>query len=105
VHSLSTSFVLGFHGCDRETGERLLLNQPFQPSENSYDWLGSGIYFWEANPDRAWEWAKQRADRILKNEGRKTEPFVVGAVVESWILPRSHQLQWDPRGIAVSQSV
>jgi hypothetical protein len=82
VHSLSTSFVLGFHGCDRETGERLLLNQPFQPSENSYDWLGSGIYFWEANPDRAWEWAKQRADRILKNEGRKTEPFVVGAVVD-----------------------
>jgi hypothetical protein len=42
MHSLSTSFVLGYHGCDRETGERLLLNEPFRPSENTYDWLGKG---------------------------------------------------------------
>jgi len=31
VHNLSTCFVLGYHGCDRETGERLLLNEPFHP--------------------------------------------------------------------------
>lgn len=82
MHSLSTSFVLGYHGCDRETGERLLLNEAFQPSENDYDWLGSGIYFWEANPDRALEWAQERADRILKKEGREVEAFVVGAVID-----------------------
>ena len=82
MHSLSTSFVLGYHGCDRETGEGLLLNKAFRPSENSYDWLGSGIYFWEANPDRALEWAKQRADQILYNEGRHVEPFVVGAIID-----------------------
>jgi hypothetical protein len=82
VHSLSTSFVLGYHGCDRETAERLLLNEPFRPSENTYDWLGSGIYFWESNPDRALEWARDRADRILKNEGREVEPFVIGAVID-----------------------
>lgn len=77
MHNLSTSFVLGYHGSDRETGEGLLLNEPFQPSEKTYDWLGSGIYFWEANPDRALEWAKDRADRILKKEGRKVEPLSV----------------------------
>ena len=82
MHNLSTSFVLGYHGCDLETGERLLLNEPFRPSENTYDWLGSGIYFWESNPDRAQEWARDRADRILKNEGREVEPFVVGAVID-----------------------
>ncbi|MGH9444695.1 MAG: hypothetical protein ACRD3O_03060 [Terriglobia bacterium] len=82
MHSLSTSFVLGYHGCDRETGERLLLNESFQASENDYDWLGSGIYFWEANPDRALAWAHERADRILKKEGRNVEPFVVGAVID-----------------------
>jgi hypothetical protein len=75
VHKLSTSFVPGYHGCDRETGERLLLNQPFQPSENTYDWLGSGIYFWEANPDRALEWAKEHANRIQKKDGQEVEPF------------------------------
>ncbi len=82
MHNLSTSFILGYHGCDRETGERLLSNEAFQRSENDYDWLGSGIYFWEANPDRALEWAHERAERILKKEGREAEPFVVGAVVD-----------------------
>ncbi len=82
MHNLSTSFTLGYHGCDKETGESLLLNEPFKPSENSYDWLGSGIYFWESNPDRALEWAKERVAIILKAEGRIVEPFVVGAVIE-----------------------
>ena len=65
MHNLSASFVLGYHGCDRETSERLLLNEPFRPSENAYDWLGAGIYFWEANPDRALDWARHRSS--LKN--------------------------------------
>ena len=29
-------------------------------SENSYDWLGSGIYFWENDPVRAFQWARKR---------------------------------------------
>jgi hypothetical protein len=82
VHSLSTFFVLGYHGCDRETGERLLLNESFRPSVNDYDWLGSGIYFWEANPDRALDWAIQRAARIKQKPGAAGEPFVVGAVID-----------------------
>ena len=82
MHNLSTSFLLGYHGCDRDTGERVLANEPFNPSENAYDWLGSGIYFWESNPDRALDWAKERAARLLKNEGRVVEPFVVGAVID-----------------------
>ena len=82
MHNLSASFVLGYHGCDRESGERLLLNEAFRPSENSYDWLGSGVYFWEANPDRAMDWAMQRAFRKKSKEGIEVEPFVVGAVID-----------------------
>ena len=82
MHNLSASFVLGYHGCDRETGERILLNEPFRPSENAYDWLGSGIYFWEANPDRALDWAKQRAARKKSRNSTDPEPFVVGAVID-----------------------
>jgi hypothetical protein len=82
MHNLSASFVLGYHGCDRETGERLLLSEPFRPSENAYDWLGSGIYFWEANPDRAFDWARRRTSRKKFNEVFDSEPFVVGAVID-----------------------
>ena len=27
------------------------------PSQNQYDWLGHGIYFWEHGPQRAREWS------------------------------------------------
>lgn len=82
MHSLSTAFILGYHGCDRETGERLLQNEPFQPSTNDYDWLGPGIYFWEANPNRALDWARERAKRKKEKEGIDVEPFVVGSVID-----------------------
>jgi len=80
VHKLSTAFVLGYHGCDRAVGERLLQNDPFKQSQNDYDWLGHGIYFWEANPDRALSWAHELASR--RKSKKPFEPYVVGAVIE-----------------------
>lgn len=72
MHNLSASFILGYHGCDRETGEKLLSNEPFQPSENDYDWLGAGVYFWEANPDRAMSWAKN-----MLNANKKLKEYIL----------------------------
>jgi len=82
MHNLSASFVLGYHGCDRETSERLLLNEPFRPSENAYDWLGAGIYFWEANPDRALDWARHRSSLKKSSYGIESEPSIVGAAID-----------------------
>jgi hypothetical protein len=76
VHRLTTGFVLGYHGCDRTVGERLLAGDPFRPSNNDYDWLGPGIYFWEANPVRGLEFARESRRRGVG------EPFVVGAVID-----------------------
>ncbi len=81
MHSLSTSFVLGYHGCDEETAARLLNYEPFIKSNNDYDWLGSGIYFWEANPDRARSWAQETASQKAKKNIIVT-PAVVGAVID-----------------------
>ena len=52
--------VTGYHGCDRDVAERLLDGKPFHKSTNDYDWLGSGVYFWEYAPFRAHDWARQR---------------------------------------------
>ncbi len=77
MHSLTSCFVLGYHGCDRRVAERLVLREAqFRKSENSYDWLGHGIYFWLENPRRACEWARRRA------KPGKFEPAVVGAVID-----------------------
>ena len=79
MHRLSTSFVLGYHGCDEEVAERLLAGRAFVPSENDYDWLGHGIYFWEANPKRGLEFAYEASRRA---GSRIRCPAVVGAIID-----------------------
>lgn len=79
MHRLTAGFVLGYHGCDLRTGESVLNGDVFKPSNNDYDWLGPGIYFWEANPLRGLEFAGEVARR---KGGNIQTPFVVGAVIE-----------------------
>lgn len=50
MHRLSANFVLGYHGCDQSVADQVLAGNPFRKSDNDYDWLGPGTYFWEANP-------------------------------------------------------
>ncbi len=72
--------MLGYHGCDESVAERLLGGEPFQKSKNDYDWLGHGIYFWEANPRRGREFAAELQDASW---GRDiTRPAVVGAIID-----------------------
>jgi hypothetical protein len=77
LHQLAASFILGYHGCDKAVGERILKGEPFKQSNNDYDWLGPGIYFWEANPLRGLDFAREAKKRHALNIER---PFVIGAV-------------------------
>lgn len=79
VYEYQPSFILGFHGCRRSVGEAILSGaEPhLKPSEKKWDWLGHGIYFWEGNLARAWEWAHDR-----QAEGKIDEPFVIGAIID-----------------------
>lgn len=73
-----TSFVLGYHGCDFDVAQQVLVGKiDLSASEKSYDWLGSGIYFWESDPVRAHEWAEWRVER-----GNYKKPAVLGAVID-----------------------
>jgi hypothetical protein len=74
---------MAFHSCDRELG-LLLLNgsDELRPSNNPWDWLGPGIYFWEQNPSRALLYAEEAARKQQKFSGRIKIPFVVGAIIE-----------------------
>ena len=79
MHRLSTSFVLAYHGCSRDVGESLLSGaKSFELSNNDYDWLGPGVYFWESNPDRALEFSREKIKRSVGTY----KPFVVGAVID-----------------------
>jgi hypothetical protein len=75
---LHTSFILGYHGCAADLGESILSGEKsIDGSSHDYDWLGPGIYFWESDPIRAWEWANWKVQRKDYQV-----PFVLGAVID-----------------------
>lgn len=80
MYNTKPSIVYGFHGTDETIGREILNGQEFfKHSSNEYDWLGAGIYFWENNLERAWQYAQEDSQR--QSTKIKT-PFVLGAVIE-----------------------
>ncbi|HVY34162.1 MAG TPA: hypothetical protein VG960_07050 [Caulobacteraceae bacterium] len=74
----ATSFVLGYHGCNKALGvEAVERRTELLLSDTDYDWLGPGAYFWESDPVRAMEWAEAK-----KARGDYEEPFVIGAAID-----------------------
>ncbi len=67
--------VTGYHGCTRSVADAILAEGAFRLSENTYDWLGRGVYFWEYAPYRALEWA-----RLVALE-RGDVPAVLGVTI------------------------
>lgn len=75
---LATSFILGYHGCDKSVAHKAVLEgAEILQSDRDYDWLGPGAYFWESDPLRALEWARWKAGM-----GQYREAAVVGAVID-----------------------
>lgn len=67
--------IVGYHGCDQRTAVAVLKHEEhLEPSDNDYDWLGTGIYFWEYGPRRALEFAREK-----KKRGELDTPAVLGA--------------------------
>ncbi len=85
MYSKRSGLILGFHGCDKVLRDNIVSKKGIvlNPSNNKYDWLGNGIYFWENNQERALQFAKD-----LKHnppEGKKnliTEPAVLGVILD-----------------------
>lgn len=80
MYSNLPNIIIGFHGCDKSVKDKILQEQmKFKPSTNDYDWLGNGMYFWESNLKRAWEWAE--SGRTNPKISIQT-PAVIGAVID-----------------------
>lgn len=86
MYSTLPHFVLGFHGCDQSVADKIIPSDRLhlQKSENDYDWLGSGIYFWENDPVRALEYAKLLRDHPERSKSKVPikKPTVIGAILD-----------------------
>lgn len=86
------SLVFGFHACERVIGEEILAGSiKLKASENAFDWLGSGMYFWENSPHKAQSYGKELKERRNKLK----DPMVIGAIIHlgrCFDLLESHSL-------------
>ncbi len=80
MYPTKAGLLIGFHGCDKAICDKIVNGKiSLNPSENLYDWLGNGIYFWENNQQRALEFAKELKET---NRGNINKPAVVGAIID-----------------------
>lgn len=85
MYSSTSNLVLGFHGCDENTSKKVLIDgENLMSSNNTYDWLGNGVYFWENSLARAQEWAESHCKRYNARHPEEVplKPAVIGAVID-----------------------
>jgi len=63
--------VIGYHGTSGAKADGII-RVGFKTSENAYDWLGTGVYFFEEDLGRAQRWARDSAP---------DDPSVVAAAI------------------------
>ncbi|MFB2894617.1 hypothetical protein ACE1CI_17040 [Aerosakkonemataceae cyanobacterium BLCC-F50] len=78
--------VYGYHGTSAEAAE-VIIQQGFNVSSNDYDWLGTGVYFFQDAPVRAWEWATQQ---------HPTNPAVIRSTIRLEDCIDLLDIEWFP---------
>ena len=67
--------VIGYHGTSQSVVEKIvLLQEPIQWYDQSHDWMGNGVYYWEHAPKQAWRFAE-----IRRRQRKWDEPVAVVA--------------------------
>ncbi len=85
------ALVVAYHGCDVTVRDGLVKGdiKELNPSNNKYDWLGPGVYFFENDLERAQQFAQAAHDQPAKLYTKQpiATPSVVGAVlrISRWL--------------------
>ena len=93
LYSRRSNLMIGFHGCDRLIAEKVINGEfDLKKSENEYDWLGHGVYFWENNQTRAMQFIEE----VQKRNPAIVEPAIVGAIIDlGFCLDLTDSLYFD----------
>ncbi|RPD41158.1 hypothetical protein [Chitinophaga barathri] len=76
IYSSDPGLIIGFHGCSQELRDNVVIGKTsLRQSNNTWDWLGDGIYFWQNNYDRAFHYANNPPPKV-----KISTPSVIGAV-------------------------
>lgn len=73
--------VRGYHGTTLGNANAIRTGA-FRPSNGPGEWLGRGIYFFEASPTMAWLWAKNAVKIDQTISGKFDKPAIIAADIE-----------------------
>jgi hypothetical protein len=83
MYPAKPGLIIGFHGCDKKVRDSIVkAKSPLKASDNDYDWLGHGMYFWENNKQRALDFATNLKKNPRANKEPVKTPAVLGAVMD-----------------------
>jgi len=83
MYPAKPGLLFGFHGCDRAVRDSIVNQQSMlKSSDKDYNWLGTGMYFWENDPERALHFAQELHHRPQKGKDPIDDPAVLGAVID-----------------------
>jgi len=83
MYPAKPGLLVGFHGCDKAVRDKIVSQQSMlEASDNDYDWLGHGMYFWENNMQRASDFARALQMHPRKGKAPISTPSVLGAVID-----------------------
>jgi hypothetical protein len=58
IYSAEPGLLIGFHGCEQSVCDEIISGEKqMKASNNAWDWLADGRYFWQNNYERAWYYA------------------------------------------------
>jgi len=83
MYPAKTGLLIGFHGCDKSVRDKIVNNKSMlYESNNDYDWLGNGMYFWENNRERALDFAQNLHKNPQRDKAPILTPSVLGATID-----------------------
>jgi hypothetical protein len=83
MYPAKPGLIIGFHGCDRTVRDAIVNSQSMlYESNNDYDWLGNGMYFWENNQKRAFDFIQNLFSNPRQGKIPIKDPAVLGAVID-----------------------
>ncbi len=86
--------VIGFHGTSKQSVPHLVVGD-IQPSDQHFEWLGTGFYVWQDSPWRAKQWAEERFEADAAMVVARVDLYGCLDLLNPWWQAKLHDADFE----------